>query len=304
MAEHVGVETIQAKDVESLAKTINELKDSAKVFIGILILIFVAYQIWRQLLTHKREEAQEESKTNRAKQYLDMQVKQTEALSKLAESMTAHTASDVESANKLNNTLQSVETAIEKLDDGVSVLSAKTSGQINREDSTKMIRDRFLQNIYKEICMVIERSLTENDYEKRKDFVARKVRTALGDILIEARKYLCGFNLAVDPNRFFMCEPNQAGIERFTLCDSIWREVEPLFKKESSLKQRIEEAYLIVENVISDYVTLCGHGTDSPITFRRHRSESNAALLMAKTTRLLTDTGSHPPTRSMDHETH
>ncbi len=283
----------KADEVKSLIKTIDEIKGDAKIFIGVLVFMYISFQAWRQWLTHKQKREEERGKEERARRYLEVGVKQAESISRLAESMSAHTVADVETTNKLNSTLISVEQTMETVHDGLGVLTARTSGQINRDDATKMIRDRFLQNIFKEISFVIERSLTENDYEKRKDFVARKVRTALGDILIEARKYLCGFNLAVDPTRFFMCEPNQS-VERFILCDSIWKEIEPLFKKEGTLKQRIEEAYLIIENVIGDYVTLCSRGTDSPIQVRRAH-ESNAAVLMSRSTRLMTDTAKNAP---------
>jgi hypothetical protein len=284
MAEMVEV---QAKDVQIVLREVNDLKVGAMIFLGIMTLIVLAYISWRHWLGLRRERDSEKSKERRAEQY-------TSAITTLAESMNNHTAADEQSSMRLNNALFTVTTVVGKLDSSVNVLSAKTAGTINREDSVRMIRDRFLQNVFKEICMIVERSLSDNDYDKRRDFVARKVRTAIGEVLGEARAYLCSFNLSVDPNRFFQVDNSQS-VERFLLCDLIWNDIETLYRMNTPIKQRIEEAYLMIENSITDYVTKCNKNSDTQIHFREAKGDTSSAhLLMARSTRLLTETGKYP----------
>lgn len=290
------------EDVAKALREVNQLRVEAMYFLGGLALLLFLYFLISKFLANRREKETEESKGHRAEMYAKVQADQAVAINNLAQAFTDHvTAEKIVAHNMVGvtQTLHKVETAMQ-------TMITKQAGTLPRDDSIRMIRDRFIQNVYREFRSVLEWSMRENDYTGRPEYIKRKVKTALGDVLIEARQYLCSFNLSVDARRFFKTLPDPGG-ERFVLCDLVWKEVEPIFrqshKNEIQLKQKIEEASLAVENVVKDYVTTCGHGTECHIDFRESlkANKSGAQLMAARTTRLL-ETGAHPPLHDFDSE--
>lgn len=284
------MDTTDAKQIVDIAQGLNQLRSDVLQFIITMTVLVVGYMVLSKVLAARAKRREEESKNARAQMYADAQKRQADAINSLAKAMQDHTTSDTAMATQLNTTMTNVGDVTSDLKGAVELLVAKNEGRINREDSVKMIRDRFITHVYREFTTIIEVSLRENDYVNRKAHVTRKVKTELGKVLIEARRYLASFNMSVDPAVFFQLAPDDHG-ERFILCDAVWSDVEGLFLRDHStpakLKQVTEEAYVIIENVIKDYVTQCGRGNNCSIDFRNPASESNAQLLMTRTTRLL-----------------
>jgi hypothetical protein len=148
-----------------------------------------------------------------------------------------------------------VDEAIGKVGTCMSALLMCQSGAINVVDSRRLCRDRFNKDIKRSIAYIVERSLAENDYANRRDFVSKKVRSAMGDILATAKEDLGSYNLAIESDDYFILDSNEHGLQRYLLCDEVWEEVEPLFSSHTELKQRIEEANVIISNVVKDYLT-------------------------------------------------
>lgn len=264
------MESITTQEGTQVLQEVNKLKTEAMVFVVIVLLMVGLFLLIRQHMASKVTAKVEKQKQDRAEAF-------TNAMSKLATSMNEHTAKDEQMVEQLNETIRSVGTTLGRVDSCVNALLIKQAGTINHADSERMIKDRFVKDIRRTVGYIVERSLTENDYVNRKGYVERKVKTDIATVLTEARKDLSTYDLAINPTKFFRLSP-EAGVERFILCDLIWNEIEPLFRMETSLKQRIEEMNLIVQNTINDYVNKIHEKKAIPRLITMTGAESSSVL--------------------------
>ncbi len=154
--------------------------------------------------------------------------------------------------------------AVDHLSDNVAKMAQRLSSLVNKidgrmsvQDSCRFIHHAFQHDLYREVCLILSAALRNNDYANRAQHVTRKVRTAMADAMTEARAYLTTYLLAVDPTEYFVVDQTASG-ERFVLVDQIWTAVEPKFNHGAgSLEHRTEEANLLIENAIRDYVVAC-----------------------------------------------
>lgn len=278
----IFAEAIPCKEWTDLIHEVNSLKIGAMLFIIGLVFTYALYLLIKRRLDQKEKADLEAVKTQRAEEF-------KKTFNKLANAMTEHTQTE-------EALLKGVGSSMEKVNLSVASLVAKSTGQISREDSILMIRDRFIRSVYRDFCSIVERSLTHNDYKNNSDNITRKVKTAMRNVLVDAQQFLSNFNLSVDPRKFFIQVPNQP-MERYILCDMIWAEVEPLYTKRTPVQERIEEAFLVIENVINDYLTTCGRSQEIRIGLRdpNNSSASLAGTLMKQTTRLMEKTHTDLP---------
>lgn len=260
-------------DIQKVLQEVNSMKTDAMLFVGVVITIGLLYFGWRYWIGLKHEREIQKVKEKRAQHY-------SASLNNIASAMREQTDRFGILVQNLEEAVGTLDSSVQILQSNVTSLISRTAGTIGKEDSVRIIRDRFVYNVYRDFCYIIEKSLTENDYANRREFVNRKVKTAFSDVLNDARKYLCSYNLAVEPHKFFTKSPNQTA-ERLILCDLVWMEVEPLFRKELPLKQKIEEAFLLIENSISDYIEQCGYGTDIIIETKSINASATAVMRYA-----------------------
>jgi hypothetical protein len=142
-----------------------------------------------------------------------------------------------------------------KLVTSVKSMTAKFDGTLPRNDSARFIHYMFENDLFRNICLVAERSLRENDYVNRRAYVRDRVRTAISEAMTEARNTLCSYPLSINANLYFETSPDYSG-ERFVLVDLLWGVLEPKFDHGAGLlEHRVEEAYLAIENCLHDYTT-------------------------------------------------
>jgi len=241
------MDRMDPEQVRQLLRAVNDLRGDAMVFISLLVLFGLIYLTVRHYLSIRKERATEKMKQNRADQYAN-------ALTSISTAFTSQSAKSDMMMERLNNTMRDVNGSINKVDTCLVSLLTYTSGTINYQDSVRLVKDRFLKEIRRSVYYIIEKSLAENDYENRKEFVSKKVKTAIGDLLQECRDDLNSYKLAINPRDFFLVT-REPGVERFLLCDMLWNEIESLYRSRVDLRHKLEEANLNIENVIKDYLT-------------------------------------------------
>ena len=288
------MDKVNPDELSKLLRELNGLRDEAMWFLLILVMFGVLYLLVTKWLAERREQRLAEQKKERSQIYATSLDRLGDKVGALAEALNKHTDQEQVTTMQLNCTMSGVCETMSKVETAVRHLADKSAGVINRSDSIRMIRDRFVQNVFRDFCLIIETSLRENNFLANPESITRKVKTALGNVLLEARRYLGGYKLAVDPDPFFVARPD-LNVERFVLCDTVWFHVEPICRRPhhdaNLLREAIEEAFVIIENDIKDYVTVCCRGTDVQIDFRDasggSAGESSASLHMSRTTRLL-----------------
>lgn len=158
---------------------------------------------------------------------------------------------------------------IEKQVDGVL---ANTVGMMNETDSALLTKIYFYKVIQDECEKIVRKSLKENDFKSRSEFVCKKVKTEIGNVLSDARSILSGLPLSINISILFKIDSKSTS-ERFMLVDMIWDGIEDLFLKEISLEEKYEEASLRVLNIIRDYITEIFNRELDTISYQRINSE-------------------------------
>lgn len=198
----------------------------------------------------KRREAQDAdaSKERRAKAY-------GSTMEALRTAIINQTDLTERTAQQTQDVITSLAGNVSRLVQSIRTMSSKMDGKMSRNDSARFIHHVFEQDLFSDVCAVAERSLRENDYVARSVYVRDKIRTAIGESLIDARNTLSSYPLSLNANAYFVVNPDHAG-ERFVLVDLLWAVLEPKFNHDAGiLTHRIEEAYLAIENCLRDYTS-------------------------------------------------
>lgn len=136
---------------------------------------------------------------------------------------------------------------------------------IGKTDSVRIIINKFNDVVKREILTIFEWSIINNDYKSRKQFVKRKVKSAIADSINMARRSLSEFNLSVDLEQFFITYKNAADQNvHLKIVDQLWDEVALIYEREKPteeaahtkmVSQQIEEMQIAVNNVITAELT-------------------------------------------------
>lgn len=242
-------------DVTTLADAISGLKWWS---LGLLVLAFV---VWRGFLFFEKKEErklksfEQKNKNDRNDKFVNVLSKQAGAINTLSSSISENTTLISSNYQDLKISIDTNSDRLMSLTNEVHELKDKTSGIMSVDDSLSIIGTYF-SHISREVSFILAQSLSENDFDNRADFISKKVRTSIADVVVEARKNVCNIEtLCIDPRRFFKIYINEDNLsgERFILCDLIWNAVVPIYKKDYTLKMKIQESKLLVKNVTNDY---------------------------------------------------
>ncbi len=181
MSEEALIPTpITTQDVAHLLHVVDNMKYGVLIIIAVLLLIGLAAFLLLRWWMLKKDERDQIAKSQRNERL-------TDSLNRLAESHAALTSSHLATTNRFVEALGQLTSVTRKMDESVTVLQQRASGQMTRTVSLKLVRDRLLRSVFLDVASLIERSLTENRYEERKKFIADKMRTAIGTILADTR---------------------------------------------------------------------------------------------------------------------
>lgn len=262
--------------IQKILDTLNTMKSGALFCLMVLAVITIIYLAWKYWLDYRKQMKIEESKEKRAKDY-------AKSMQNLSNSIQSHATAENATLEKINGTMETINNTIIKLDTGVDMLIMKASGTINKEDSIKIIRDRFINQVFHSFCTIIEHSLRVNNFERDEDMILVRVKLAMNKDAAMAYEYLRSYNLSIDSSKFFICDQDS---KHFLLVDKIWNAIEPLYSSRSSMDQKIEDAFALIENEVIDYVAQCAYENNINMNFRKDRSLATAALV-EHTTRLM-----------------
>lgn len=262
----------------ALIKAANEAKTSVLVIVACGIFAILTFWIILKLIEWKKEKDREAEKAKRADQY-------TGALHALANAFQEHSKAETGERAKLTDSLDNLANVTAKTEQAIGVVLQRTSGQMTRTASLRLVVSTLTGGVCREIAFVVEKSLTENRYEERKSFIANKMRSAMGEILADARQDLRGYPLAMNPDLFFPTYTPEGGGERFTIVDSLWTLIEPLYRKGSPLQERIEESRLLISNAMKDHVArVQAEVTNARVTEGPFRDPASRAITAGDTT--------------------
>lgn len=230
-----------------LLQTIDTMKLGVVILLITLVVIVLAFVLLGRWMYMRQQAEQDKKKQARANAL-------SGALDRLSTCMADSRKDSREDNLRLTASLDTVSEVTSKMETSITVLVQRASGQMTKSASLRHIKRQFTKEVAPAICVIFERSLAENHYATRKTFVVQRVKTAVGEVLIEARQDMRSAPLAFSPDVFFHLDDDESKGERFVLCDRIWKSVEPLYLKETPLKDRTEEAALAIKNIIADYV--------------------------------------------------
>ena len=208
----------------------------------------------------KRAQDIETSKQARAALFTQAQLEQAKSLTSLVIAIQNTQESAAQMHETTNNTLKDLGATVSRTGQAlVSVVSVvkrladKVEGRLSREDSSKFITGKLNADMFRAICGVVERSFNENHYMGRETFIADRVRSRIRDVMVAVRSELKELPLAVPIEPFFPTVTDDNG-ERFTLCDQVWSKVVHLFSDKRQADERMDEASLLIENIIKDQI--------------------------------------------------
>lgn len=233
----------------ALANAINNMRISVLLIVAIVGLVAFAMWLWSR---HQGLKARDKEVTTKLKS----EEKLTEVLSKLGSTVEVLSGGVVAMNSTQQATTDAIITSLAKNGSLVKALANKINGRLSPNDSARIVSNSFEKIVFREVCMVFERALRENDYENRKEYVARKVKTQLGEVVADVRETLASYPLGLDVRQYFPIDVSAPG-ERFLLVLTLWDRVEPLFMLHTPITQRVEEACLLVENTVRDHVMSC-----------------------------------------------
>lgn len=223
------------------------------------VMIFAAFVLWLVCWrgfawfdhrARRRQEAViEAAKERRNEMFCDN-------MSRLNVLLEQHTSDEEANATNTNRAVGRLAEEVGGLSRRLKDLRDRMSQVMSRHDSLTAIQDKLQDGVRAEVAEVFEQSLRKNDFVRRAEFIQKRVKTALGDILERAhRKLKTEYALGVDPDPFFPTRDTADGGTRHTLCDVLWERVQPLYLlSEAEADKKVEEMRIIVENTISDLV--------------------------------------------------
>jgi len=249
-----------------LAEATSRFENRQLITLVVLALIALGafgLYVWHLLLLAKgKRQAAAETAT-----YDDRKAQRADRLNanidKQGRAILEHTKADEVMSAKLLTMLDVINRTLTRVDETLKVVSDRVQERLSPSNSRRFVEHTFTVDICREFCLIFEMSLVENDYRNRREYVSRKVKTAWGDAMNEARIRLLTFPLSLAVSDFFVRDSNASG-ERFLLCDEVWKKVEPYYAHTTPLAERVDESYLMIENAIKDYVTHVLSGSTVP----------------------------------------
>ena len=245
---------ITPEQAQVLLESINNLKTGAMIFIGLMVVVIVAYMLISKILTWKRDKLLSEQKNAR----VEAQVAALTAISKNMKDMTEDLAKlRINSQHSFDAQKQHGEamlTAQQSVNSQLDMMNKKIKGIIPDIDASKIIKVYFTTIIRREVSYLVEAQIIENGFAESADFIKRRLKSNIGDILDRCQNELRELKLPISVRSIFVTYTDDDG-ERYQICDMIWDKIMPILAKGGDKKKNIEEAKLFITNIVNDYIT-------------------------------------------------
>lgn len=245
---------ITPEQAQAVLESINNLKTGAMIFIGLMVVVIVAYMIISKILTWKRDKLISEQKNAR----VEAQVAALTAISNNMKEMTEDLAKlRINSQHSFDTQKQHGEamlTAQQFVNTQLDLMNKKIKGIIPDVDAAKIIKVYFSTIIRREISYLVEAQIIENGFAESADFIKRRMKSNIGEILDRCLNELRELKLPISVRSIFVTYTDDDG-ERYQICDIIWDRIVPILARGGDKKKNIEEAKLLITNTITDYIT-------------------------------------------------
>jgi hypothetical protein len=259
------------KATAELASSLSQFKIGMFIALCLTVLggVFMFFWFRRAMLKDRdraeeaqkiREQELETAKQARAALFTQAQLENAKAMATLAttiqtthDGMTSLNLTTNRTLAELGSTIGRNSQVLVTVANAVRRMTDKVDGRISRADSQRFIAAKLNSDMFRAICAVIERSFNENHYQGRELFIADRVRSRIRDVMVAVRDELKDLPLAMPVETYFPNSVDDTG-ERFVLCDAIWSRLSHLFEDQRPVDKRMEEASLMIENLIKDHV--------------------------------------------------
>jgi hypothetical protein len=252
-------ETIQvtAQDIQNVSEAVNSLKLSGMIFIIVLSLIIVSYFVISKILTWKNQKMINEHKNQRIEAQINSLNAINDNLNLMNETLVNLKA---DSKNHSEGTLSVQNHLISQLD----TMSKKIKGIIPDVDASKILNVYFNTIIRKEISYLVETQIIKNGWKESSDFIKRRMKLNIREVLDRCQDELKGLKLPLSVRSVFLTYSDGEG-ERYQIADIIMDSIEPILARGGDKEKNIEEAKIIIESKLKDYLTpVMRELTDSP----------------------------------------
>lgn len=166
-----------------------------------------------------------------------------------------------------------------EVNDKIENLTRKTRGIMTFTESMGLI-EAFFSNFTRFSVDTLKQSIKENNFSKFRDHIKVRVKTQLGQMLVQIRTeleqvrsfginveefFVSYINMTSDDN-IDVSDPSSSRLgryDRFVLIERIWEKVEPYYKAQGSdtpegakidLSHRLEAAEMTIRTEVADYL--------------------------------------------------
>lgn len=167
-----------------------------------------------------------------------------------------HTAEEENNSTNFNHAMVKFQDVLGDMSREMRGMRERINHQMSPGDSITAIGHMLNGGVRADICHIFDKSLRDNNFIARGEFIRVKVKTDIGGVFDEARHNLeTGYHLSVDLAPFFPAREGDGGSARHVLCDRLWEAVEPLYLNHGDIEERLGEMRVTIGNILADAVT-------------------------------------------------
>jgi hypothetical protein len=237
---------ISPQEIQALADSVNSLKTGGMIFIVVMTVIILAYMMISKYFAWKKEKLISDQKSMRVEAQIKALTSINESLGLVKTELTT-----LGQDNKRHN--EALLLAHNHVNSQLDQMGKKIRGIIPDVDASKIIKVYFNSIIRKEVSFLVEAQIIENGFAESKDFIRRRMKSNIKEILDRCQDELKGLKLPISVRSIFLTYEDKDG-DRYQVCDLIWDAMEPILARGGDKKKNIEEAKLIILNVLNDYI--------------------------------------------------
>ncbi len=237
---------ISPQEIQALAESVNSLKTGGMIFIVVMTVIILAYMMISKYFTWKKEKAISDQKSARVEAQIKALTSINDSLSLVKSELTT-----LGQDNKRHN--EALLLAHNHVNFQLDQMGKKIRGIIPDVDASKIIKVYFNSIIRKEVSFLVEAQIIENGFHESADFIRRRMKSNTKDVLDRCQDELKGLKLPISVRSIFLTYKDKDG-DRYQVCDVIWEAIQPILARGGDKKKNIEEAKLIIQNVLNDYI--------------------------------------------------
>jgi hypothetical protein len=265
-----------ATEVSQLLTTLNSVKFSVLVLLAIFGaaagLMYGGFKLLVMALTAKAERERRAAAAAAEREHQATMKSMQETINANTLAMKKQLSEHRRSADRNESVLDTVFAAVESTNKNVDILLRLQQGCMRPEDAAIVMRWLFIYRVRSEVSSLLRLTFGEKHYHLRSTHVQRKVKTKMAEIIAAVQSEVSRLKVPNDTGPYFPSYLHNGGM-RYTLCDTLWDQVAPVFERSkvldgSSMSPEVyamqeakiiavqsEEMEVILQNALEDHVT-------------------------------------------------